>query len=122
MQTRRALWIVAAFLLVAGTVAAVASAAAHAAPAVPSSTSDAAFVASLACGASPSAAPRIGTVPRPLPATTYCGTCSTSPCAGVIYNSPCNRFGAVGRCVSPLGDDCGDVLVPKCQCWFGEIE
>ena len=106
MQTRCALWIFAVLLLAAG-----AAVAAQTAPAVHSSASDAAFVASLACAAPPSATPRT-------PVLTFCGTCSLDiPCRNVVYGTSCTtQTVANGHCVHPLNSTktCDDSIYCEC--------
>jgi hypothetical protein len=66
-----------------------------------------------------------GFAPTPLTVTLTCGTtCSQNPCKGAVYNSTCvvsGIHGFVGKCLSPLGNNCSDGVTFQCQCWTGPL-
>jgi hypothetical protein len=67
------------------------------------------------------------TLPDLLPNKTYastlCGACSQNPCKNAVINQACHvgTGTTIGRCLSPLGNDCAGTTAPACQCWSGII-
>jgi hypothetical protein len=79
------------------------------------------------CAAKAANAANAATLPNLLPNRTYastlCGACSQNPCKNAVINQACHvgTSTTIGRCLSPLGNDCAGTTAPACQCWSGII-
>ncbi len=119
MKVRSAMILCAALLTTSALTTTVAQADASTAPVTPAvATTTAPAQAAAPCGANSSSLFSIANVVAPVSkdTDTYCGSCSTPRCRGVLYNSYCGSPINPATCVAALGGECS-LGVPQCQCW-----